>query len=266
VFSTPNDLAFKVAAAVGRYVAKERVGGLATQLKSSLGVAELTTRTLTEGRTLSDASEDTRNKVKRLLGELFSTMNEFPEPVKHDPVADPETILAVAEGLMAQGKWLDAGRKLEEYAAEKPDDWEACNLRGVAFANSRAGQTTDLAALRACNDAIAFIPASIEVNMRARLFAYRGAILKRLRRLEEAEADLMIAKRHATREYEVEDVIYNLAGVFALQGERQKMLAEIAKLSTKPDVLAAIRGHLDDYFHAFSQDPEFLNMIGAWEK
>ena len=86
-----------------------------------------------------------------------------------------------------------------------------------------------------------------------------------LGRLEEAEADLMIAKRHATRRYEVDDIIYNLAGVFALQGERQKMLAEIAKLSTKPDILAAIRGHLEDYFHAFSQDREFLNMIGALE-
>jgi hypothetical protein len=88
-------------------------------------------------------------------------------------------------------------------------------------------------------------------------------MLKRLGRLEEAEADLVIAKRHASRDYEVHDIIYNLAGVFALQREREKLLEAVRQLSTKRNLLAAIRAHLHDYFVAYSNDDEFLNLIGA---
>ncbi len=191
VFTTPDDLAYKVAAAVGRYSAKERVGSLGARLKTSLGTADLNARSLAQGRSLSDAPEDTRDKVLRLLGELRETIDTFPEPGGRDPMLDPDTLLALAEGLMAQCKWLEAGRQLAEYAAARPEDWEANILRGVAFANSRAGFETDLASLRAYNEAIAFLPRDIEPNRKARLFAYRGAMLKRLGRVEEAEADLV---------------------------------------------------------------------------
>ena len=98
--------------------------------------------------------------------------------------------------------------------------------------------------------------------MRARLFAYRGAMHKRLGRLEEAEADLQIAQRHASRSYEVDDVTYNLAGVFALQGNRDKLLAAVSQLSKESRHMMAIRAHLNDYFRAFRDDEEFLRIIG----
>ena len=261
VFTTPDDLAYKVAAAVGRYAAKDRAGSLGAELKTSLGTADLNARSLAQGRSLSDAPEDTRNKVLRLLGELRDTIDTFPEPAGRDVMLDPDTRLALAEGLMAQSKWIEASKKLEEYARAKPEDWEANNLRGVAFANSKAGFETDLASLRAYNEAIAFLPRDIEPNRKARLFAYRGAMLKRLGRLEEAESDLIIAKRHASRDYEVHDIIYNLAGVYALQRERDKLLGAVRQLSAKPRQLAAIRAHLYDYFEAYSNDDEFLRLI-----
>ena len=49
-------------------------------------------------------------------------------------------------------------------------------------------------------------------------------MLKRLRRLDEAEADLSIASKLATDPYDILDTRYNLAGVYALAGERLKML------------------------------------------
>jgi Flp pilus assembly protein TadD len=263
VFTTPDDLAYKVAAAVGRYAAKERVGSLGAALKTSLGSADLNARSLAQGRSLSDAPEDTRDKVLRLLGELRDAVDTFPEPSGSKPMLDPDALLALAEGLMAQSKWLEAGRNLEEYARARPEDWEANNLRGVAFANSRVGFETDLASLRAYNEAIAFLPRDIEPNRKARLFAYRGAMLKRLGRLEEAEADLIIAKRNATRDYEVHDIIYNLAGVFALQGEREKLFEAVQQLSAERNLLTAIRAHMHDYFVAYSNDDEFLKLIGA---
>jgi hypothetical protein len=122
VFTTPDDLAYKVAAAVGRYAAKERAGNLGAELKTSLGTADLNARSLVQGRSLSDAPEDTRNKVLRLLGELRDTIDTFPEQARRDPMLDPDTLLALAEGLMAQSKWIEAGRKLEEYARARPED------------------------------------------------------------------------------------------------------------------------------------------------
>lgn len=41
VFTTPDDLAYKVAAALGHHLVKERVGSLGAELKSSLGNADL---------------------------------------------------------------------------------------------------------------------------------------------------------------------------------------------------------------------------------
>jgi hypothetical protein len=263
VFTTPDDLAFKVAAAIGRYAVRERAGNLGAELKTSLGSADLNARSLAQGRSLSDAPEDTRDKVLRLLGELRDTIDTFPEPTGPDPVIDPDALLALAEGLMAQSKWIEAGQQLEAYARIRPADWEANNLRGVAFANSRKGFVTDLASLRAYNEAIAFFPSDAEPNRRARLFAYRGAMLKRLGRLEEAEADLVIAERHATEDYEIHDIIYNLAGVFAMQRKREQLLEAVRWLSHKRHLLAAIRAHLGDYFEAYSNDEEFLQLIGV---
>lgn len=260
-FSTPDDLAYRVATAVGRYATQERVSSLSGQLKTTLGKAALNPRSLTQGRTLSDVPEGARNRVMWLLEELRSSVADLPAAAGAHPMVEPDTLLALAQGLMAEQKWLEAARRCEEYARIKPQDWEANYLRGVAFANARAGPEKNLASLRAYNDAIAFLPPSTEPNVRARLFAYRGAMHKRLGRLEEAEADLMIAQRHASRRYEVDDVTYNLAGVFALQGNRDKLLAAVGQLSKESRHMMAIRGHLDDYFQAFRQDEAFLRMI-----
>ena len=99
--------------------------------------------------------------------------------------------------------------------------------------------------------------------MRARLFAYRGAMLKRLRRFDEAEWDLLFAQARAEREYEVNDIKYNLAGIYAMRGERDRLLTIVRELKQSPQSLAAIRGHLDDYFRAYADDQAFLDAIGG---
>jgi Flp pilus assembly protein TadD len=162
---------------------------------------------------------------------------------------------------MAEHRWLEAGSKLEEYAQYRPDDWESCYSRGVAFANARRGKQTDVASLRAYNDTIAFAPRIIDDNLRARLFGYRGAILKRLGRLDEAESDLSLASKYATAYYESNDIRYNLAGVFALRGEREKMMKLIRGLRSVPEFLGEVRAHLGDYFARYADDDEFLDAI-----
>jgi hypothetical protein len=262
VFTTAEDLALKVATAVGRHVAKVHLDTLATQVRASMGQGNLGHERLIQGSALSDIPEGARRQVKRMLGELGSMIDRLAEkPTTGNAPVDPKALLTLAQGLMAEGKWLDAGKKYEEYARDRPDDWEANYVRGVAFANSRRGTETNLASLRSYNDAITFAPANIDVNTRARLFGYRGAILKRLGRLEEAEADLLLARRHATAPYEYNDVRYNLAAVYAMMGARDRLLDIIKEISPASEAFLSIHLHLHDYFRAFCNDEEFLGAI-----
>ena len=264
VFTTSEDLALKVATAVGHYLTKGRLEKLTSQLRKSMSAANLDPLSLARGRTLSDVPEDTREQVRRLLSDLMCSIDKLTsEQLANNEEIDPDSILALAQGFMAEGKWLEAGRKFEEYAQLKPNDLVANYTRGVAFANSRKDSETNLSSLRAYNDAIAFAPQELDQNFRARLFAYRGAILKRLSRLDEAESDLLLAKRYATMPYETDDINYNLAGVYALRGDRARLLEIVDTLRKSPIYLLQIHAHLDDYFELFRGDQEFLKLIGA---
>lgn len=263
VFTTPEDLAVRVATSVGRYLAKGRRDELTARVKQSLGQAGLDTNGLAGGRALADVPAQTRAQVERLLDDLRDAVlqlaSELPRQIADE---NPEAMLALAQGLMAERRWLEAARAFEDYAKRCPEDWEASYLRGVAFANSRQGRETDTEAMRAYNDAIAFAPTSIDPNLRARLSAYRGALFKRLGRLDEAHADLIFAKDRATAGYEVDDIAYNLACVYAMGGKRDKLMAVLAELRHSPSALGAIYSHLDDYFQAYANDPDFRRAIG----
>jgi hypothetical protein len=92
---------------------------------------------------------------------------------------------------------------------------------------------------------------------------YRGAILKRLGRLDEVEADLQLATKYASNSYEIDDISYNFACVFAMRGDRKQMMKMIHSIGGNPRYLSAVRAHLEDYFSAYRLDGEFLQAIGA---
>ena len=94
------------------------------------------------------------------------------------------------------------------------------------MANSRGGREANLAALRSLNHSIALAPANLDANVRARLYGYRGADLKRLGRFDEAEQDLLFARRLAQAPYETQDIRYNLACVYALTHRKEAMLRD----------------------------------------
>jgi hypothetical protein len=98
----------------------------------------------------------------------------------------------------------------------------------------------------------------------ARLFSYRAGVLKRLLRLDEAEADLHIAETYAMSDYEISDILYNLAAVYALGRQREKLFEVIEHLQQlAPEQLSHIQVRLNDYFRPYAEDPEFLKVIGA---
>jgi tetratricopeptide (TPR) repeat protein len=169
--------------------------------------------------------------------------------------------LSVAIGAMSTGSFSDAAAHFDTYAHAEDDSWEANLARGVAHANARVGRDSNIASLRAYNEAIALAPIDIDQKLRARMYAYRGAILKRLNRLSEAEADLRYALTLARDRYELTDIHYNLACIHAMRGEKDHMLTELAYVKSNQQYMNAIRAHRLTYFARFADDPDFVRVL-----
>jgi tetratricopeptide (TPR) repeat protein len=146
-----------------------------------------------------------------------------------------------------------------DHSAAKVDsmDWEDYYLRGVHLANIKGGPSENLAALRAYSEAIALAPENIPLNLRSRLFAYRGAMLKRLGRLDEAEHDLVLAKSWASEDREIDDVMYNLACVMAMKNNDEAALRLLEKLFQRNVTWISIVKARTWWFGKLLEDPRF---------
>lgn len=235
----------------------EKADSEAKQLKELLASADLSFRSVLSGRTVTDTDEAPRIESK--LGTLTQTINKLSADGSDYSEVPTEALLEAARGLFAEHKWLEAAHLLDEYGARVGDDWEVHFSRGAAYGNANRGESTTRLALRAYNDAEAFMPKSADLEMRARLLSYRAGMKKRLGLLREAEADLSVAYSLATRQYERDDITYNLAGVYALQGKVERSLELIENLP--PNFRDAVRKHRYDYFASLADDPRFRQLV-----
>ena len=219
---------------------------------------------LTLGKRLSESAGAVRETAEVFIKEMEDKLVRFTKLSsgnQTDP--DPDWQLSLAMGAMAYGSSADAAAYFDSYSKADGLSWETNFTRGVAHANARGGFKSDLASLRAYNDAIALAPSTLEKNRKARLFAYRGAILKRLNRLEEAESDLEIALGLADAEFELTDIHYNLACVHAMHRDKERMVQELKKIGNNETYINSVKAHREDYFRAFASDPDFIAVISA---
>lgn len=172
-----------------------------------------------------------------------------------------ETQLKIAKGLLNQHRWSEAADILDGYTQARPEEWSAHVFRAIAHDNSRQDVRSTKSALEAYNDAIAFLPNDIDTNFKARLLTYCGAMKKRLRRLDEAKVDFQHALSLATQTEVKHDIQYNLASVYAMQGDRSKAQSMIEKLRDAPRELSLIRKHIDDYFQLIRDDQKVQEIL-----
>ena len=233
------------------------------QLKGSLNKENIDLNMLISASS-KGISENVRQSLETIIYEMLSKIGKINELTES---ATPEQHLELGKGLMAIGKWKEAAEQLDKYTQIYPFDWEVQFSKGVAYANSRESLETNLSALRAYNESIGYFCKNkndVDTNIKARLFTYRGAILKRLDCIEESEANLMIAKKLATNDYECRDAIYNLACIYAMKADKEKLLETIKLLKNYKGYkheMGAIKWHLNDYFLAFREDKDFLDII-----
>lgn len=233
------------------------------RLRQTLKDAGVTT-TLEAREAAPNLTEELKQVIDSRLEELRSLL------VKESSVKEPidsGAALELGRGYMAISQYDFASEYLKKYLLFHPEDWEAQFTRGVALVNLRGGRSTDLAALRSYNEALAFgmePESGLQLQNRGRLFIYRGAVLKRLGRLNEAEKDIHLGRETATDPYEQADAAYNLACVYALQQDDERLLYELQQarnLERHRYVYNCIKGHMNDYFAAYSLNEAFIDAL-----
>ena len=205
---------------------------------------------------------------KALTSELKATIIEILENYsatitktnEENHIDDPQIYLKLANSYSLSNNWIEAAKYYSSYLKIYPADWEVYFLRGVAYVNSRKDEETNRSALLSYDFSIAYMPVDIQPNVKARLYAYRGAVAKRLNRLDEAESFLLLANKFANADYEIYDIKYNLAAVYAMQGKRKNMIEYISDLVGRPE-MANVKAHLKDYFSKYNNDNEFRELI-----
>lgn len=170
---------------------------------------------------------------------------------------DRQLLEEIVEGLHQVQRSLPLNKVGARRAISGGGDWEDYYILAVNLANERGSADINLAALQAYSNAIAIAPLSLPSNVRSRLYAYRGAILKRLNRLEEAHQDLVLAQRWATEGREVEDAMYNMACVLAMGDTPREALPVLKDLLQRNFNWAEIARQKRHYFGKLFGDPEF---------
>jgi len=224
------------------------------KLAAILEREEITVPSLVANPMLTGMREEVADAVRSMLLEMQKVGTATAPEMEN-----PDDYLELAKASTIAGNWLSAARHYDEYVRVHGENWEVHFLRAVAYSNARRGKTTDLASLKAYGDAIVLIPEGLDLNTRARFYTYRGAMFKRLGRLDEALADLLLAQKWASESNEVVDNQYNLACVYAMQKDKKNMMQCLAQLTLAPQYKHAIRH--SPYFKNFREDEDFLDWL-----
>ena len=186
------------------------------------------------------------------IKKLFKDYERLKQNLSQPPMNDVELHLSMAKAFSANEEWLKAAKQFE-YVTKNNNNWELFFSQGIAFANSR-NKKYYLKAIESYSLAITYIPENKNTNLKARIYIYKGSLLKRLHRLDEARNDIELGLFFANEDYEVSDGLYNLACIYAMQQNSNKFYEIITKLEEIEDnqTLNRLKYRLKEYAPHFS--------------
>ena len=171
-------------------------------------------------------NKDLKNSLNQII-ERIESLETSPHP------ENPDLHISMAKAFASDGKWLEAAQHYDLATKTINDNWELYFYKGIAYANSREGKTTNLRALESYANALVYVDESTSKTMISRIFIYKGAMLKRLNRPDEAEKDILLGLDYAENQYEIDDGLYNLACIYAMKNKNNDFLVTAEKLKMR---------------------------------
>lgn len=218
------------------------------KLKKQLIEANIDPQSYYVKNVIINGNNELKNKIKIMTDRIESLMQGYTDD-------NFDLNLSLANAYAINEEWTKSAKQFEKVTKAKNTSWELYFSQGTAFANSRLGKESHLKAFQAYSSAIVFLPDEIEDNIKARLYIYKGAILKRLNRLIEAENNIKIGLEYATDEYEINDGLYNLSCVYAIQNEKDKYYEVATKLKHRNiDFYYYLINRLNEYAPVFKKN------------
>lgn len=227
---------------------------LRTQMKEVLNEVGIDLKSIFQKGSVS-IKEEIKGEISNLLNQMEKKES------KNETNEDGHWHITIGEAHYAKEEWDKSAYHFEKASYLFPYNWQLHFAKSVAYANSRKNEITHLKALKSYGETIVYMPKDIDMDLKGRIFTYRGAMFKRLNRLDEAESDLKLGEKLVNSEYEKQDVYYNLACIYAMKKDKEKMLIYIRKLSQKFGYKSLVLFHLNHYFKNFKEDKDLIQLM-----
>jgi tetratricopeptide (TPR) repeat protein len=232
---------------------------LQKQLSEALKSEGIDINFLLNNSSLKELTAGFTDKVEHLTRKLEDVQEHIQNNKQHD-IIDGEYHLSLGNGFVVNSNWAKATYHLDLAAISYPEDWNLHFTRGVSYANMRGGTNTNIKGIEAYTQAIIHIP-GYENEFKSKIHIYRGALFKRINKLDEAELDVEFGLANTQDRYFIADAKYNLACIYAMQNKREKLFSVLRELKNSNTFKPGLRFHLNDYFLNFKTDKEFLELI-----
>lgn len=232
---------------------------LQKQLSEALKSEGIDINFLINNSSLKELTAGFAEKVEHLTRKLEG-IHENIQNNKPQDIFDGEYHLSLGNGFAVNNNWEKATYHLDLAAISYPEDWNLHFTRGISYANMRGGAKTNIKGIEAYTQALIYIP-DFEKEFKSNIHIYRGAIFKRINKLDEALMDVEFGMANTNDRFFIADAKYNLACIYAMQNKREKLFAILRELKLANTFQTGIRHHLDDYFQNFKSDKEFLELI-----
>jgi tetratricopeptide (TPR) repeat protein len=198
-------------------------------------------------------------ELKRIVSTAGRRTTQLPR-TDHDLLSD------VLEGVRRLERGAVSDSTAIPSSESEAANWQDYYIRGANLANNLGDPLADIGALRAYSEAIVLAPRDLSPNLRARLYAHRGAILKRLKRLDEAENDISFALARASEQADLNDATYHMSSIKAMNGDRKAAFALLEELVARDGRWLDLVRAREEYFPGLLNDVRFKNLVRSCHK
>lgn len=231
---------------------------LQRQLAETLNSGGIDLNFILNNSLLKDMTSNFTEKVENLTKKLEEIQNGTKD--NKIEIFDGDYHMTLGKGFVVNRNWKKAAYHLDLAALSFPDDWNLHFTRGISYANIRGDNNTNIKSIEAYTQAIMYLPDS-EQQYKSKIYIYRGAIFKRIGKIDEAEIDVKYGLSNTEDDFLIADAKYNLACIYAMRGDREKLFDALKDLRKMNIFKPGLRHHLNDYFAKFKNDREFLSLI-----